>query len=499
MPILGRNILINLSGQAVLLLIGFISVRFLFRGLGPDAVGLIYLALTLNAVLVAVLDGGITATTVREVATSGPLDGAVRGLIRTASLGYWAGYLLLAAIALSLAPFMVDHWIHLGSLGGVPAAKALRIPSLGALLALPRSLYASLFRGLQRMEIPNLVDIGAALFQQAGAIAILAAGGRLLDVATWFTFGFACAVAAYILLTIKHFGFAAVVPGYSAKSVARTIHFSSQVMGISIMSAIHSQIDRILVSKFMPLAAFGYYAFGAGVTARAGLLSQAFAQAAFPAFIAAHSESDRKRQYGRLQELLGFSAAVYLSAVAFAEFPLLSYVFDPQVARSLLVPTVLLCGGYFLNATLTMPYAYSLAAGRADITVRMNLLALGLTVPLAVALTLSLGLTGAALSWVCYQLWAYLYSVPRICRECLAQPLAGWYLQVAQVLGLSFASYGVILGATLYLWPDSLVAWLLSYLLGTGLFLVGAYVLISSDLRSVLARFPRMVLIPSKG
>jgi O-antigen/teichoic acid export membrane protein len=462
-------------------------------------VGLIYFALTINAVLVAVLDGGITATTVREVALGGPHDRAVRGLVRLASLAYWSSYVLLAAIALLIAPFIAEHWLRLGSLGEGPAVTAVRVIGLGALLALPRSLYASLFRGLQRMEIPNLVDIATALLQQAGTIIILALGGGLVDVATWFAVCFAIAVAAYLMLAIRHFGLPAVIPGYSTESVSRTIGFSRQVIGISILSAVHSQIDRLLVSKLAPLAAFGYYAFAAGVAARAGLLSQAFAQAAFPSFVASRSESDRKRQYGRLQELLCFSSAIYLSAVVFAAFPLLSYVFDPRIARSLLTPTVLLCVGYFLNATISMPYIYSLAVGRADITVRMNVIALGVTVPLAILLTVWLGLAGAALSWVCYQLWAYLYSVPRICRECLEQPLAAWYIQVAKVIVLSVASYGLTLPATLYFWPQLAVAWLVAYLVSTVIFAGGAYVLISSDLRTVLARFPRAILIPSKG
>ena len=65
---LGRNILYNLAGQGLALVLGFVAVRFIYRDLGDDAVGLIFFALTLNAVLAAALDLSISSTIVREVA-----------------------------------------------------------------------------------------------------------------------------------------------------------------------------------------------------------------------------------------------------------------------------------------------------------------------------------------------------------------------------------------------------------------------------------------------
>ena len=93
----GRNIIYNFAGQGLLLLLGLVAVRFVFRQLGGDALGIIYAAATVSAVLSGVLELGVSATIVREVAAKVDSDlGYVRRLIRTASLFYWSAYLLVA-------------------------------------------------------------------------------------------------------------------------------------------------------------------------------------------------------------------------------------------------------------------------------------------------------------------------------------------------------------------------------------------------------------------
>jgi O-antigen/teichoic acid export membrane protein len=63
-----RNILYNGFGTVATVLLGFVAVRFVFRNLGGDALGLIYFAQTLSVTLTVGLQLGICETAVREVA-----------------------------------------------------------------------------------------------------------------------------------------------------------------------------------------------------------------------------------------------------------------------------------------------------------------------------------------------------------------------------------------------------------------------------------------------
>jgi len=42
---LTKNIIFNLIGQSILLVLGFVAVRYIYRGLGEDALGIICFAL----------------------------------------------------------------------------------------------------------------------------------------------------------------------------------------------------------------------------------------------------------------------------------------------------------------------------------------------------------------------------------------------------------------------------------------------------------------------
>ena len=84
---LARNVVYNLTGQGLVLLLSFLAVRFIFRKLGSDAFGIIQFSLVVTLVLTSALDLGISSTTVREVSRHGETEPAyITRLIRTASL-----------------------------------------------------------------------------------------------------------------------------------------------------------------------------------------------------------------------------------------------------------------------------------------------------------------------------------------------------------------------------------------------------------------------------
>ena len=60
---LSKNIIYNLCGQGLLLILGFVAVKYIFKQLGEDVLGIIFFAAIMNIVLVAVLKLGISATT----------------------------------------------------------------------------------------------------------------------------------------------------------------------------------------------------------------------------------------------------------------------------------------------------------------------------------------------------------------------------------------------------------------------------------------------------
>jgi O-antigen/teichoic acid export membrane protein len=443
---LARNIAISLVGQLALLVLVLIAARLVFRRLGDDALGLIMFSQAIGVILIAAAELGIGATTVREVAAHGEADpGYIRALIRTFSLLYWALYATLVLVMVLLSPLLIRQWVHLEALSPTAVAAPFRLLMAAALLGLPRSLYASLFRGHQRLGLTNATDVAAALVQQAGMVLILVRGSGLLPLSAWILTSALFPTLGYALLAGRSLGWSALLPGWSWPVLRRNLRFSLHLASISLLGVAHTQADRLVVSKLLPLGSLGIYSVASNLLSRATLPVTAMAEAAFPSLaklVAAHDRPGWQRQYAVLQRLVAWGTLPVYAALVFAVRPLFGYVFGPGVASTLLLPVLFLCAGWYMNGTLMVPYLLSLAMGKPEIAARQNLLALLIVLPVSVACVAAFGLTGAGLSWFAYHCFAYAYGGPRLCREVIEISPIAWYGEVLEAAGSGAVLYG---------------------------------------------------------
>ncbi len=489
---LTKNVIYNVAGQGVVLLLSLFAVRFIFRRLGDDVFGIIFFNLVLTSVLTNALELGVSATIVREISRHFESERIyVRDLIRSASLLYWAIGLLLVAIVWAAAPLLVTHWVNLKTIGPGTAATILRILSVTALVALPKSLYASLIRGRQMMGLNNAVDVGTAIVQQTGILLLLLAGGRVYVVAAWISVSATLGIIAYILVAARLFGWGFLAPSFSRYVARRNIDFTSQMMVISVLSLVHVQAAQLIVSKLLPIAEFGFYGFASSMANRATFVTGAVAQAAFPSFSGLIGSDLRPillRQYRKLQDLVCYGTLPLFTGICFAAVPVYTYLFNAGVAQRLLLPTAFLALGTWMNATLNIPYMLSLAMGKPEIAARLNLYALICVLPVTAALIFVFGLPGAGFSWVFYHLFGYAYVAPRICRECLNSGTWAWYLHVLKVMGLASLTYGPAWFLVSATGSFSIPIVILAYATAAVAFGVGAYLMIGADLRQSIQR-----------
>src|SRR5260370_21718220 len=205
------------------------------------------------------------------------------------------------------------------------------------------------------------------------------------------------------------------------------------------------QFDMVVVSKLLPIASVGYYTFASTVMVRIRFAAAAIAQAALQSLSALHQLGDTRSmqvQYRKLQDLICYGMVPLFAAAAFGALPVYTYLFNRPVAWLLLAPNALLCLGFFMSATVIIPYTFAVAVGRPDIASRSNVLALIVVIPATTGLIYEFGLIGAASSWVVYHLFLYTYMVPRICRECLLVTRFSWYAPILRILGLAAITYG---------------------------------------------------------
>jgi O-antigen/teichoic acid export membrane protein len=492
---LTRNVIYNTAGQAAILVISVVAVRYIFRRLGDDAFGIIVFNLVLTTVLSSALELGISATIVRQISSHFEAEREyVRDLVRTASLLYWGFGGALFALILLAAPFLVTHWVNLKSMDAGTATTMLRILSVTSLVTLPKVLYASVFRGRQLMELNNAIDVGTALVQQAGIVVLLLRGAGVYPVAIWISGSAALGIVAYVLVASRIAGWSALVPGLSSAVIRRNLGFTGHMMAISALSLVQSQAPQVIVSKLLPIVQFGYYGFIASTVNRATLAANAVAQAAFPSLSNLFAAGDRPAlhgQYTKLQDLVCYGTLPLFTGITFAALPVYGFVFNASAAQELLLPTAFLALGTWMNATVSVPYMLMVAIGKPEVMSRLNLYATLFVLPITVVLIAAFGISGAAFSWVVYHLFVYAYFVPRVSQQGLERPSLEWYLHVARVLALGAVTFGAAWMVLAITGTFSLFAVVAAYVLASGAFAAAAYLMIGPDLRATIRRLPR--------
>jgi O-antigen/teichoic acid export membrane protein len=363
---------------------------------------------------------------------------------------------------------------------------------ISSLIAIPRAFYISALRGLQKMEFNNLIDVGASALQQFGTILVLLRGGGLPEVAGWFAACFVSSLLAYILVVSHFFSPAASVPRLSIEVMRRNFRYTSRMASSSLLAMVHTQSDKVIISKLLPLASFGYYTLAYGAVSKGAVMTTSIAQAALPSLSDLFKSGTREAlmtQYRKLQDLISFLTVPIFAGIFFAELPVFTYVLNAEVARMLLWPIAFLCVGFCMNASLNAPFVFSLAVGRPDIAARLNFYGLFVVLPVTGLLVYRFGLAGAGFSWIFYHVFALPYQVSRTCSECLHIPAWRWYVDFLKVVLLTILTYGIGWGVIVSAGRQSLTFLASTYVVSSILFLAVAYGSIGDELRDTFKQF----------
>jgi O-antigen/teichoic acid export membrane protein len=265
----------------------------------------------------------------------------------------------------------------------------------------------------------------------------------------------------------------------------------------SILGIVHKQLDRLIISKFLPIGILGYYSFAYNNVSKGLMVSQAISQASLPYLcdqLTNSTPSSLLRQYKKLQDLVCLINVPVFIAISFFIVPLLSFIFDAEVARTLKLPVVFLCLGFYMNGTLNIPYRFILTLGKPDIEVRRTFYSLFIIPPLTLLFIYTWGITGAALGWICYFLFAYLYTIPKFFQKCLAVSPITFFKHLLKIFILTGITYGNAWIILSILGSQTLTALIIAYLIGSIFFFIGAYFLMFEDLRKTINNYTRRLL-----
>lgn len=432
---LRRSLAANYVGVVSTALLSIAFVPLYIRYLGIESYAMIALFAMLQGWL-ALLDLGLGHALIRSLARGGQAPShphAQRVLLRSMEV---ITLLIAASLALAfllLADWLASVWLQPGTLRAVDVGNVLAALGAVACLRLLENLYRSALIGLQLQVLLNVLSVAVMAVRTLGAVGVLAWVSPTLS--AFFAWQGLVSVAAVVIMGVAVYRQLPTVsrPVHPALGALRGIRrFAAGAMAIALSSLLLGHADKVLLSGWLPLEEFGFYAFAVLVGQMPLAAVGPVTQAAYPrlAQLRAAGESQRLceayRNAAQLITVLLGSGTVIIATFG-SELLLLWTADAALVERTWLLAVLLACGTLF-NGLSALPYYLQLAAGNVALTLRANLIAVAVAVPALALAVPHWGALAAAWVWLAVNACYFAVVVPLALRRHLPVPPRAWLL-----------------------------------------------------------------------
>ena len=414
---------------------GFVFVPVYISYLGIEAYGLIGLFATLQAWL-SLLDLGLSPTLNREMARlrgGAHTAESIRDLLRSVEIIYSATAIVIAAIVFFSSYWLASYWLHAEKLPLETVATALSITGLVIAFRWVSGLYRSALGGLQEQVWLNVSNVVFGTLRGAGVIAVLALVNDSINAFFMFQ-GALAAVEAVVLSAMVH---RALPKGtrhgrFDLTALRKIARFAGGISGITFLTLLLTQLDKIVLSGTLALSDFGHYSLAAAVASALYMFVNPVAGAIGPKFAEIFARGrleELAAAYHRYTQLTAISVLPPAIVLAMFSNDILSlWTGDVVLAKSTAHLVTIMVLGTMLNGLMTVPYFLQLAAGWTRFTFVTNLVALAFVLPAFLLIVPRVGAIGAASVWLALNIGYVLISVPFMHRRLLRGEANSWYL-----------------------------------------------------------------------
>ena len=431
---LKRNVVANYLGQGWRALMALAFVPLYIRYLGIEAYGLIGMFAILQSWL-GLLDMGMKPALGREMArfTGGLHEtGYIRDLLRSIEA---IGVLIAAVIALGVwaaSDWLAADWLRPEALNVEIVAQAVAIMGAVTALRFIEQIYASAISGLQRQVLLNVVSSAMATARALGAVAVLVLVSPTIS--AFFVWQGLVSIVTVALFAIATHKALPASPGrarFSWPALSSIWRFSAGMLTITLLSLLLTQLDKLLLSKLLSLAAFGYYALAGVVANSLYMLAAPVTSAFYPRFtelVTRDDEAGLRTTYHQAAQmvtvLMGAGAIVLLTM---GEIVLFVWTGDAVLSRQVGPVLSVLALGTLLHGLMWVPYQMQLAFGWTTLAIRINIVAVVVLIPIIMFTVPRFGPIGAAWGWVALNTGYLLFTIYYMHRRILLKEKWVWY------------------------------------------------------------------------
>jgi O-antigen/teichoic acid export membrane protein len=403
---LKKNVAANMLGQLYVAAIGIIMVPVYVRYMGIEAYGLISFFVALQTWF-ALLDMGVSPTLIRELSryrAGAVSQEAAWRFIRNAEWLFLTVGCVSAVVLTLTSGWIAGHWLQLTEISVSEASHC--VAMMGVMIGgrWLTGLYRSGLIGMDRLLRVNLLTVLLATLRSVGVVAVLAWLSTRCEV--FFAYQVVIAVLEFSLCCVL---FYRGLPG-GTQSVLRpdlnflpVFRFAGAMAGLTLAWGIIGQVDRLVLSHYLDLKAYGSYAIALTAASGVTLLTNPLIQALQPrlVFLASSDGAEALANLYRsgTQMLMCVLVVVAGGAVFFGKTLLWVWTGHRALAQQEAMILALYAAGNALFALSSLVFQLQYARGELRRHMIGSFIFSIIWVPAAVILSVRYGAAGAAWSW----------------------------------------------------------------------------------------------------
>lgn len=460
---LRKNILANYASQLYVTAAGIVMVPLYIRYMGAEAYGLVGFFAMLQAWF-NLLDMGLTPTMARESARyhGGALSLLDYRRLARALEGVFAAIALLGGVLLfALAQPIAGQWLNASQLPQQDIAQALQLMAIIIALRWMGGLYRGVITGAERLVWLS----GFNSLIATGRFVLILPVLMFVSATPQMFFGFQLGVALLEFVGLLWMAYR-LLPAIPAGQRIRwqwaplkpVLKFSLSIAFTSSVWVLVTQTDKLVLSKILPLADYGYFTVAVLVASGIMMVSGPISSALMPRMTRLQAEGQHDaliavyRQATQLVTVTAIPAALVL--IFFAPQVLWAWTGNATLVQRAAPVLRLYAIGYAFLALGAFPYYLQYAKGNLRLHLIGNALFMLLLIPSIIWAASHYGMTGAGWVWLLSNVTFFLLWTPLVHRIFAPGLHTSWLM--VDVLGPVLLPIAVAALAAQYMhWGDS--------------------------------------------
>lgn len=400
-----RNIIANYFGRFWSVFSNIIFIPLYIHLLGIDGYSIISFSLVLVG-LMAILDAGLTATLSKEFAS---LDNSLeikQKIFQTLETIYLIIAVLVLIFFFFFSNFIASNWLNLGDISSYNTSQYLNIIGIGVAFQLLSQFYWGGLMGLEKQVRANVYQIGLGIVRNGLVVVPLIYFPNLYCFFIWQTASmiiYTVVVRQSLVILIFKKNTKNIFLKFEKSIIKKVWRFAAGIMLISLVAAINTQMDKLAISKFLPIQNLGYYTLAVTLTQGLLIIVNPIGSAIFPRLTALYSLKKTSEAVALFYKVFLLSNILVFSFASNMIFNADNLIWIWTSNRQLAIESSpfipFLALGVSMLSLQIIPYYISLANGYTKYNNYIGIISIIITLPGYWIMTKYFGALGASIVW----------------------------------------------------------------------------------------------------